>query len=73
MSCSLVTSFSVLSPAVFALVWVSFEFPHEPESETEVEGKYVLMNLTGGYVGKFIELPNEFEGKIGVKYRVRYK
>ena len=41
--------------------------------EVEVEGKYVLMNLTDGYVGKFIELPNEFEGKIGAKYRVRYK
>lgn len=69
-----ITSLILCIPVtVYAMIWVNSEFPHEPESETEVEGKYVLMNLTGGYVGKFIELPNEFEGKIGAKYRVRYK
>ena len=50
-----------------------YQYLSKQGQEVEVEGKYVLMNLTDGCVGKCVKLPNEFEGEIGTKYRVRYK
>lgn len=57
----------------FIFVFLNEYHPDVGEKVTEVEGKYVLMNLSNGYVGKFIRLPNEFEGKAGASYKVKYK
>ena len=69
-----VTSLILCIPlTVVTMLKFSIDFPMEEEEITEVEGKYVLMNLSNGYVGKFIRLPNEFEGKAGASYKVKYK